>query len=192
MKIKKILSLSLVVNTLFLSNFTTNAFAKEKNSGNLQSSYMSELKANNGNGHGNDNNNGNGNANGHNKDKDTGNDDDNDTNPGNNHHIKFHKFAQTIIKFDGDTIDLKTINQGAKSLNDLKYEINVYDTSGNMMGDGTITINVGKLLPKKVAKNALIFTNVAYINFTVKAIDFDGQVYEKTQTVYNTEGSSDI
>jgi len=182
MKIKKILTLSLVVNIVFLSNFTTNAFAKEKNSGNLQSSYMSELKANNGNG----------NANGHNKDNDAGNDDDNDTNPGDNHHIKFHKFAQTIIKFDGDTIDLKTINQGAKSLKDLKYEINVYDTSGNMMGDGTITINVGELLPKRVAKNALIFTNVAYINFTVKAIDFDGQVYEKTQTVYNTEGSSDI
>ena len=106
MKIKKILTLSLVVNIVFLSNFTTNAFAKEKNSGNLQSSYMSELKANNGNG----------NANGHNKDNDAGNDDDNDTNPGDNHHIKFHKFAQTIIKFDGDTIDLKTINQGAKSL----------------------------------------------------------------------------
>jgi hypothetical protein len=186
MKIKKILALSLVVNTVFLSNFTTNTFAKEKNSGNLQSSYMSELKANNGNSKNN------GNGNGHNKDKDTGNDDDNDANPGNNHHIKFHKFAQTIIKFDGDTIDLKTINQGAKSLKDLKYEINVYDTSGNMMGDGTITINVGELLPKKVAKNALIFTNVAYINFTVKAIDFDGQVYEKTQTVYNTKGSSNI
>lgn len=190
MKIKKILALSLVVNTVFLSNFTTNAFAKEKNSGNLQSSYMSELKANNG--HGNGNGNGNGKGNGHNKDTDTGNADDNDTNPGNNHHIKFHKFAQTIIKFDGDTIDLKTINQGAKYLKDLKYEINVYDTSGNMMGDGTITINVGELLPKKVAKNALIFTNVAYINFTVKAIDFDGQVYEKTQKVYNTEDSSDI
>lgn len=163
MKMKRILSVSLVVSTMLLGTFTTNTFASEKNS-NIENTYVSK---------GNGNGNGNGQGQGNNK--------------GNDHNIKIHKHAQTIIKFDGELIDIKTINQGAKTLKELRYEINVYDTSGNIMGDGTIKINVGELLPKRVAKNALIFTNVDYIEFTVIAVDADGESYTTTQTVYNRQ-----
>ncbi|MDS0525934.1 hypothetical protein NNC19_09615 [Clostridium sp. SHJSY1] len=169
MKMKRILSLSLVVSTVFLGSFATNTFASEKNS-NIDTTYLVK-----GNGNGN---NGNGKGNGQGQGQ---------GNKGNNHNIKIHKHAQTIIKFDGELIDIKTINQGAKTLKELRYEINVYDTSGNMMGDGTIKINVGELLPKRVAKNALIFTNVDYIEFTVIAVDDDGETYTTTQKVYNKQ-----